>query len=237
MINSDELILLGDAEALMHRLPGQQALLQSEVISAFLQLQSDAVAEGFNLQIASGFRSFSRQLSIWNGKIDGSRPLVDENDQLLNPQQLASWRCVEAIMRFSALPGLSRHHWGSDIDVYDAAALPDGYRLQLTLAETQAEGPFAALHRWLDERIAANRSYGFYRPYAVDLGGIAPEPWHLSYAPLAQHYESLLQTPLLYQRLNTEPILLKEYLLTVLPQLLQRYGLAVTPPPWEISRG
>jgi LAS superfamily LD-carboxypeptidase LdcB len=140
-------------------------------------------------------------------------------------------------MRFSALPGLSRHHWGSDIDVYDAAALPDGYRLQLTLAETQAEGPFAALHRWLDERIAANRSYGFYRPYAVDLGGIAPEPWHLSYAPLAQHYESLLQTPLLYQRLNTEPILLKEYLLTVLPQLLQRYGLAVTPPPWEISRG
>ncbi len=30
------------------------------------------------------------------------------------------------------------------------------------------------------------REFGFYRPYAVDRGGVHPEPWHLSYAPLAQ---------------------------------------------------
>ena len=28
--------------------------------------------------------------------------------------------------------------------------------------------------------------FGFYRPYASDRGGVQPEPWHLSYAPVAR---------------------------------------------------
>ena len=35
------------------------------------------------------------------------------------------------ILEWSALPGASRHHWGSEFDVFDLAALPEGYRVQL----------------------------------------------------------------------------------------------------------
>ena len=28
-------------------------------------------------------------------------------------------------------------------------------------------------------------AFGFFRPYTTDRGGVAPEPWHLSYAPVA----------------------------------------------------
>ena len=41
------------------------------------------------------------------------------------------------------------------------------------------------MHAWLDGQMAAGRSHGFFRPYQKDHGGIAPERWHLSYAPLA----------------------------------------------------
>ena len=29
-------------------------------------------------------------------------------------------------------------------------------------------------------------AFGFFRPYTTDRGGVAPEPWHLSYAPVAR---------------------------------------------------
>ena len=51
-----------------------------------------------------------------------------------------------------AIPGTSRHHWGTDLDVYDAAALPADYRLELSPAEVAPGGLFDSLHRWLDER-------------------------------------------------------------------------------------
>lgn len=231
--NSIDLLLLGDAQACMHTVPEQSCELQRDVIAAYQQLRSDAAQAGFDLRIASGFRSFSRQLAIWNGKVSGQRGIVDDSGNTLAAAELSDWRCVEAILRFSALPGASRHHWGTDMDVYDAAALVDGYQLQLTLDETRAGGPFAALHRWLDERIAANRSYGFFRPYAQDLGGVAVEPWHLSFAPLAQVYLSQLTAPLLYQRLQSEILGLKSVVLANLPMIVQRYAQRVVAPAWE----
>jgi hypothetical protein len=35
-------------------------------------------------------------------------------------------------------------------------------------------------------------AFGFYRPYATDRGGVTPEPWHLSYAPVASHAQTAL---------------------------------------------
>jgi LAS superfamily LD-carboxypeptidase LdcB len=232
-INSNELVLLGDADSLMHLVPDHSCRLQAEVIDAYQQLRGDAAQAGFDLRIASGFRDFSRQLVIWNGKVDGSRPIVDDAGRVIDPQGLAAWRCVQYILRFSALPGTSRHHWGTDMDVFDKAAMPADYQLQLTVAETRDTGPFAELHRWLDERITADKSYGFFRPYAQDLGGVSPEPWHLSYAPLAQTYSQLWNPHSLYQRLHRESIGHQAFLLMALPQIIQRYVMAFTPPPWK----
>ncbi len=44
-------------------------------------------------------------------------------------------------------------------------------------------GVFARLDGWL----AANAAkHGFFRPYTTWRGGVQPEPWHLSYAPVAE---------------------------------------------------
>lgn len=40
---------------------------------------------------------------------------------------------------------------------------------------------FSDLHHWFDANIEA---YGFFRPYKHFKGGMYPDPWHLSYAPL-----------------------------------------------------
>ena len=159
--------------------------LQSEVARAFTALQSDARNAGFELSIASSFRPFCRQLAIWNGKADGTRPIHDDQGRPISIERLSRTEQLHAILRFSAMPGTSRHHWGTDLDVYDAAAVPSEYPLQLSPDEVAAGGVFDRLHCWLDERLAAGESHGFFRPYGKDRGGVAPERWHLSYAPLS----------------------------------------------------
>jgi LAS superfamily LD-carboxypeptidase LdcB len=160
-----------------------------DMVDAFLSLQEDARQDGFDLQIVSGFRDFDRQLAIWNAKASGQRALLDSAGLALDVHRLDKARQVEAIMRWSALPGASRHHWGCDIDVYDARVVDGSHQVQLIPAEVSATGIFAALHSWLDEKIRTDSAYGFFRPYELDRGGIAPERWHLSYAPIAINYQ------------------------------------------------
>jgi LAS superfamily LD-carboxypeptidase LdcB len=159
--------------------------LRDEVAQAFIVLQADARQAGFELTIASSFRSFARQLAIWNGKADGTRAVHDDEGCVVPMTQLSPLEQLHAILRFSAIPGTSRHHWGTDLDVFDAAVLPAQYQLQLSLQEVAPGGLFDPMHRWLDKRMAADASHGFYRPYDKDRGGVAPERWHLSYAPLS----------------------------------------------------
>jgi len=201
--------------------------LQSRAAAALCALQEDARAAGFELAVASAFRSFERQLAIWNGKARGERRVHDDRGRDIDLAGLAPAQRVAAILRYSALPGASRHHWGTDLDVYDAAALPEGYRLQLVPAEVAAGGMFDALHRWLDERMAADATHGFFRPYGVDLGGVAPERWHLSYAPLASACEAALSAQVLMASWDRgaggEPLLLRESIEQRLPELMARY--------------
>lgn len=159
--------------------------LQAAAARAFELLQADAAAAGFRLAIASSFRSFGRQLLIWNGKACGERPVHDDAGCPVDLAALDVEAQRQAILRFSALPGASRHHWGTDLDVFDAGAVAEGYQVALSPQEVAPGGVFDALHCWLDEHIARGRAHGFFRPYAQDRGGVAPERWHLSYAPLA----------------------------------------------------
>lgn len=160
------------------------------MLPAWQQLCAAAEANGFKLQMVSAYRSFSRQLTIWNDKAAGRRPLLDDTGKALDVK-LDEARLLAAIMRWSAVPGLSRHHWGSDVDVFDAAQMPIE-QVQLIPAEVEGDGPCAALHEWLTEQIANNCSFGFFRPYQFDCGGIAPELWHLSYLPVAVQMERQL---------------------------------------------
>lgn len=196
--------------------------IHKEVLKPFLALQDAAQKAGFDLRICSAFRSFDRQLLIWNGKVSGARPVMGPFGKPISIQHLSPWQKIQAILRWSALPGASRHHWGTDFDIYDASAMADDYQIQLTPEEVQGNGIFASMHNWLDDYIDSGQTE-FYRPYQVDKGGIAPERWHLSFRPLADQYATMLNTELLASRLNNSDLILLDVVLEYLDDILQRY--------------
>ena len=196
-------------------------LVHEAVVASLTALCEQAAEQGFDLRLCSSFRSFDRQLKIWNDKITGLRPVYDDSGVRVDLTQLSEWQQVRAVMRWSALPGASRHHWGTDFDIYDAAAVDASYQIQLLPEEVEGSGVFAPLHDWLDTSVLA--SCGFYRPYAQDHGGIAPERWHISYRPVADSYAAQLTVEVLAERLARADILHKETLLAHLDELFQRY--------------
>jgi LAS superfamily LD-carboxypeptidase LdcB len=220
--------LLGLNDTALTALPDLQCQLHINVVEPLLHLCDSAQAAGFFLRVASSYRSFERQRLIWNAKAKGERPVLDDRGQLLDLAVLTDLQKVHAILRWSALPGASRHHWGTDIDVYDGSAVSADYRLQLTLEECCDGGPFVPFHAWLTDTIAAGNSFGFYRPYALDCGGIAPEPWHLSYAPLADEFARQRTEALLRTQIEATDIALKSTILDHFSALYQRYVLIAT---------
>ena len=98
--------------------------------------------------------------------------------------------------------------------------MPSDYQLQLIPEEVEGQGMFAPMHDWLDSQLSAQ---GFYRPYATDTGGIAPERWHISYRPLAQNFARELTPEVMEQRLQGTELLLLEVVLDHLDEIMQRY--------------
>lgn len=181
--------LTGRARDHLEELTGLRCTLHKEVVAPFLAMHAAAAADGIDLTAFSSFRGFDRQLAIWNGKFRGERPMQDRTGLPLDAQALSPAERVTAILWWSAMPGASRHHWGTDFDVMDARALPADYELQVIPAEYHAGGPFHRLTAWLDAHMHA---FGFFRPYTTDRGGVQPEPWHLSYAPVARRAAAAL---------------------------------------------
>ena len=210
-LDESHLILVGRGP---HRLTAATA-------AAFNDMQVAAAHEGFNLQAASSWRSFERQLAIWNGKWRGERPLLDADNQPLDALQLDDMERLHAILRWSALPGTSRHHWGTDLDIYDPDCLPVGTRLALEPWEYEAGGWFADLGEWLGDHMA---DFGFFLPYAKPLDaaqGVAYEPWHISFAP--ESGEQRLDPDALALCLQQADIEGKACILSHLDEILARY--------------
>lgn len=216
--------LTGRTDTHIREAPELASWLHADAIEPVLALRASAAAEGFDLVIASSFRDFNRQLGIWNAKFRGARPMLDRNEHPVDVSTLDDRGKVDAILLWSALPGASRHHWGSDFDVFDRAAMPPDYRAQLTVAEYTGDGPFARLNDWLGLNLAR---YGFFRPYLTDRGGVHPEPWHLSYAPIAGPSLMRLTLDVLYEAIETSEILGRDHVLTRLPDIHAKYVMAV----------
>lgn len=210
---------------------GVGARLHVEALAPFLRLRDAAREAGFDLRVHSAFRSFERQAWIWNRKARGELAVLDSAAQPLDIASLSPRELALAILRWSALPGASRHHWGTDLDVYDAATTPEGYEIQLIPAEVDPGGMHGALHAWLDARIASGTAFGFYRPYDADRGGVAPERWHLSYAPVAMEYLQSLTPALLRQAVADADLMLKDVVLDQLEEIHARFVVNVSAPP------
>lgn len=213
-------ILTGKTQIHLVQDQASQLFIHKEMQPALEQLKLEAEKTGFSLKIVSAFRGFDHQLSIWNAKAQGLKPLYNDQGILLDYQALSPKEVLYAILRWSALPGASRHHWGTDIDVVDAKALTEGYKIQLTPEETMPEGIFGPFHIWLDQHLVET---DFFRPYEIDRGGIAPEKWHLSYAPLSADYQKRLSFELVQETIAHANIELKPIILQELPEIYQRF--------------
>jgi LAS superfamily LD-carboxypeptidase LdcB len=197
-----------------------ECLLHRAIIAPLSTLREGAAAAGIRLCVASGFRSFERQLGIWNAKARGERPVLDDCGRPCAWERLNERERVHAILRWSALPGASRHHWGTDFDVWDLAAVARDYPLRLEPEEYGPDGPFHRLAAWLDAELGAVS--GFARPYDGTTG-VAAEPWHLSYLPLAAGFERRLTPALLRATLTAADLELKEAVLAEIGEIHARF--------------
>src|SRR5258708_29317479 len=118
--------LTGRASTHVRELAEMRCPLHPLAATALQAMRAAAAAAGIDLMPASGFRDFARQLSIWNDKFSGARPLLDRAGQPLVADTMDEPARVAAILIWSALPGASRHHWGSDCDLAIRAARPAG---------------------------------------------------------------------------------------------------------------
>lgn len=220
------LLVLGEAGEAMSpcgELGTEGVSIQPNALEAFKSLHDDAAREGFDLRIHSGFRSFDSQLSIWNRKACGELAVLDDDSMPLDIGLLSETELMFRILRWSALPGASRHHWGSDIDYYEHNAFAVYGKIDLIPQEYSDSGPFAEVNRWLDSRITQNRAYSFFKPYSRDLGGVNPEPWHLSWSPLANSCQSFISKKVLISKLQNSSVLLKDSILQNIDLLRRRY--------------
>ena len=223
-MNSEQMMVLGLTSE--HLIESRGALMHEQAAEAFSALQARANDAGFQLAVASSYRSYERQLAIFNGKWGGERPVLDDDDRVLVRQDYSAEEWLHLILRFSALPGTSRHHWGTDIDIFDPTRIPSGESLQLIPSEYRIGGVFEDLTHWLDELIAANDCEGFFRPYDRDRGGVSEEPWHLSYKPVASRVRSRLTADALRDLWLRDPGLRPngyDIILPLLDELMDRY--------------
>ena len=214
-------------------LEAPRCALHAAAVRPFLAMREAAARAGFDLAPVSSFRDFGRQRAIWNAKYRGERPALDRAGRPVDMGSLAPGARVETILLWSALPGASRHHWGSDIDVADGRAAAAGYEPKLEVSEYRRGGPFAALNAWLDDNL---RRFGFFRPYARRGRGVQPEPWHISYAPVARPALSKMSLRLLAEAIASGGVEGEAEILARLPSIRERYVLDVDAPPRMRSR-
>lgn len=216
--------LTGQSRTHVVTVPDPTCTLHVDVVVPFMNLRRAALADGFDLKPVSAFRDFDRQLAIWNGKFSGERPLYDAAGSAIDASQLSPPERIAAILRWSALPGASRHHWGTDVDLIDANALAPGAGVQLSAEEYSDSGPFGPLTAWLATNAAR---FGFFRPYRGVLSGVQAEPWHFSFAPVAESARRALGPSVLGAALASAPLMGKDHVLNRLDELHARYVAAI----------
>ena len=143
--------------------------LRKDTYRAFVKMYEHAMADGIRLQIRSATRNFNVQKSIWEAKWTGER-LIEGGEDLSETTPDPKERALK-ILRYSSMPGTSRHHWGTDID--------------LNSFENSwfAEGEGLDIYNWLTEHAA---EYGFCQPYSAGRPyGYFEERWHWSYMPVS----------------------------------------------------
>jgi len=223
----DELVLTGRARSHVRQYTQPRFASRPEVADAFLAMRAAAARDGIDMLPIASWRPFEAQARNWNRKFSGQATLYDCQGRPRDYRTLAPPGIVRAILNWTGLPGATRRHWGTDIDVFDRAAQPPGYRTQLLPDEAGPDGVYAHLHAWLDVHAAR---FGFFRPYRTQRSGMCPAPWHLSFAPSAAKALAALDIDMVARAIRASDLLGRELVLEMLPAIFRDHVLDVDGP-------
>lgn len=134
--------------------------IHREVLEPYLEMHAAAAKENINLDIISVTRPFHEQQIIWETRFDRNLPVVE---------------AAKNVLRYIAMPGTSRHHWGTDIDVIST---------QLNYYNTERG---KREYQWMVDNA---HKFGFYQVYTAGREtGYNEEKWHWTYFPVSKHYQ------------------------------------------------
>ena len=207
-----------------------QLSIHRNISHSWSKLVDLAREQGIEVKAISAYRSFQDQKRIWNLKASGQRTILDDHEKAIPFENfnlndpVSTQQLIFKILRWSALPGLSRHHWGTDLDIIDQQKLNQNpeYKVQLIPSEYAPGGIFEELGKFLDQHLGSS---DFFRPYRVDLGGVAPEPWHISHTETAETFIEQISIDKFQNFLNEfgEDLLLKDSIKENLEEIFTRY--------------
>lgn len=147
--------------------------IHKDVLKPFIAMYEAAEKDGVHLGIVSAFRSFDTQKWLWNQRYYNSS----------NPISVAG-----NVLNYLAMPGTSRHHWGTDVDLMST---------KLNYYETDA-GKYS--YQWLIDNAS---DYGFYQVYTAGRKtGYNEEKWHWSYLPIAKDFLIQYGEKITYEDIN-----------------------------------
>jgi zinc D-Ala-D-Ala carboxypeptidase len=143
--------------------------MRKDAYQAFLAMYRHALKDGVQLQIKSATRNFYAQKTIWEAKWTGER-LLEGGENLAETTPDPKERAIK-ILRYSSMPGSSRHHWGTDVDFNNLEN------------HWWVEGRGLDIYKWLQHNASV---YGFCQPYTEGRPyGYFEERWHWSYMPVS----------------------------------------------------
>lgn len=151
----------------------EKRYLRKDVLAAFIKMHKAAKADGVNLRVESATRNFSNQKSIWEAKWTGKR-LIEGGKDASKTWPDKKERAL-TILKWSSMPGTSRHHWGTDIDINE---FENDYF---------AAGQGLQEYEWLTANAA---KFGFCQVYTEKNAdrptGYNEEKWHWTYMPVSR---------------------------------------------------
>lgn len=177
---------------------GKGINLRAEAHDAFVEMKKAAYSDGIDLKIVSSYRNFVRQEAIFERKF--IRYTEDEGMEPLP--------AIDKIIEYSTIPGTSRHHWGTDIDIVDGYRKVEGD--VLVPSKFEAGGPYEDFKKWMDENA---KVFDYHLVYTDEpkRKGFKYEPWHYSFAPISVPMLTAFRSKNIMQLLQQETFEGSEY--------------------------
>lgn len=176
----NDLIITDQNEENFHKYkdPNLKPMIHKTVFEHFLRLQEDALKDGLNIILDSGYRSFDYQQKVFEEN-------VKENG-------------IEHAKKYVAIPGASEHQTGLAIDF---AALRNG-EFYDDIKEETIEA------KWMKENAYKYGFILRYPKEKENITGYSFEPWHYRYVgfPLSKYLTQNNLTLEEYHELNDDKI-------------------------------